>query len=357
MSNLNDYIMWRGDLSFIQSPFCEVDGAIFSTASYFDYDIIIDDDELPLPVSYKSVVQDYVTMDGDGDIKLGLIMPTEKYLLQLKLMAKSPRFRDIEISDFVNEVNVEGCYQFCAMTFHLSDGSMAVVFRGTDDTFIGWREDFCLSYMERIPSQKLAVRYLKFVAEKYPNKPIYICGHSKGGNLAIYSTVFAPDDVRSRIVKAYSYDGPGLSDSIVESKGYADVAAKLCVLLPHSATIGAMFNNGSFKVVKSRGSAAYQHDLMNWEIRGPRFVKLRELSKTGQKNLDSFKEKMSAMTLEEKENFSNLFFAAIEKTGARTLLDLNEAKLKNFSVIVKSIGGLSKEDREFMLLIVKKLLA
>ncbi len=356
MASINDYVIWRGDLSFSQSPFCEIDGAIFSTVSYFDYDIVLCDHELPVPISYKQVLSDYLSIDGEGDLKLGLIFPTEKYISLLKLMERSPRYSNIKISDFINEVNVESCFQFSAMTFHLDDGSLAVVFRGTDDTFVAWREDFCLSFMDEIPSQKLSVDYLHFIADKYPDKPIYICGHSKGGNLAVYSSVFAGEDVKARIVQAFSYDGPGLDDMVVESDAYKMIAEKLCPFLPQSSSIGTMFNNGSFEVVKSNQSGAHQHDLMTWEVSGKRFIRLKELSQKGLKNQSGFKAMMNKMTDEEKENFVNIFFSAIEKTGARTLMDLNEAKLKNLSVIVKSINGLSGDDRELMQDIVKRLL-
>ncbi len=356
MANLNDFVIWRGDLSFIQSPFGEVDGAILAVCAYFNYDIVLCDEELPLPMNYKQVLTDYLSINGRGDLKLGLIFPTQKYIALLKHLVKSERYGNIEVSDFVNEVNIENSYQFSAVTYHLSDGSMAVVFRGTDDSFVGWKEDFCLSFMESIPSQRLAVEYLEFIADKYPSKPIYICGHSKGGNLSVYSAVFATEKVQDRIVNVYSYDGPGLDDSVVESENYKNIAPKLCPFIPQCSTIGVMFNNGSFKVIKSRGSGAHQHDVLTWEVLGSGFIRLPELAQKGLKNQSGFKAMMSRMTQSEKENFVNIFFSAIERTGAHTLMDLNEAKLKNLSIIVKSINGLSKEERELMLDIIKKLL-
>ncbi len=356
MANFNDFVMWRGDLSFIQAPFCEVDGAILSVASYFDYDIVISEDELPIPLSYKNVISDYLSVDNSGELKLGLIFPTERYINLLKLLGKSRRFSDIQISDFFNDQNLENCYQFSGMTFHLSDGSIAIVFRGTDDTVVGWKEDFCMSFMDEIPSQKLSVDYVNFIADKYPSRPIYVCGHSKGGNLAVYSTVFARDDVKERIVKAYSYDGPGLSDKITKTEKYEAISSKLCPIIPQDSTIGAMFNNGGFKVVKSRGSGALQHDPMMWEVMGAEFVKLSTLTKKGLKHKTNFNAAMQRMTEKEKENFVNLFFSAIEKTGAHTLMDINESKLKNLSVIIKSINGLEKQDRELMLDLIKRLL-
>ncbi len=356
MANLNDYLFWRGDLSFNQSSFGEVDGAILSIAAYFDYDIVLDEDELTVPMNYKKVIADYLSIDDCGELKLGLIFPTVKYLSMLKLAGKTDRYGNIEISDFVNEHNLENCYQFSAMTFHLNDGSIAVVFRGTDDTLVGWKEDFCLSFMDEIPSQQLAVNYLEFIAKKYPFVPIYVCGHSKGGNLAIYSSVFSSEAVKNRIVKSYSYDGPGLSDAAVDSEEYKAIAHKLCPFVPQDATVGTMFNNGSFQVVKSKGSGAHQHDLLTWELQGASLIKLTELAAKGQKNQNNFKAAMQKMTPSEKQNFVNIFFSAIEKTGAHTLTDMNETKLKNLSVIAKSINGLSREDRELMTEIIKKLL-
>lgn len=41
MSDLIDYIKWRGDLTFEQSPFNEVDNLILSFVSYVDFSEIV----------------------------------------------------------------------------------------------------------------------------------------------------------------------------------------------------------------------------------------------------------------------------------------------------------------------------
>ena len=51
--------------------------------------------------------------------------------------------------------------QFSAMTYRLNLDTYLIVFRGTDDSIIGWKEDFHLTYMKEIPAQKHALRYLK----------------------------------------------------------------------------------------------------------------------------------------------------------------------------------------------------
>ena len=41
MANIMDYLKWRGDLTFTQSPFCEIDNLILSCLSYVDFDDIV----------------------------------------------------------------------------------------------------------------------------------------------------------------------------------------------------------------------------------------------------------------------------------------------------------------------------
>ena len=47
------------------------------------------------------------------------------------------------------------------MTYRLTLDTYLIVFRGTDDSIIGWKEDFHLTYMKEIPAQKHALRYLE----------------------------------------------------------------------------------------------------------------------------------------------------------------------------------------------------
>ena len=37
MGNLLSYIIWRGDISFLERPFNEVDNLVFSMISYIDF--------------------------------------------------------------------------------------------------------------------------------------------------------------------------------------------------------------------------------------------------------------------------------------------------------------------------------
>lgn len=355
MSDLFDYLTWRGDLSFSSAPLGEIDNLIFDMIVYIDFESFLD-----LSDGRRSSLSDAAEIFFSNDKyckkEIGLIFPTAKTYKLFESASKCDRFSSVEISDYTNRVSIEDGYQFCAAVFHLSEDSMFVSYRGTDDTIVGWHEDFKLSYLDEIPSQKMAVEYLCEVSGKYPNKKIYVGGHSKGGNLAVYAGINAPETVRDRIVRVYNNDGPGFSEEVINSEKYRAMSPKIEVLIPHSSLVGTMFDNGDFKVVKSSQRGLLQHDGFTWELCGPRFVKLIKLSNRGLRNELQFKAAMKNMSLDERREFVEMFFGVLEKTEAETLSELSESKLKNLSVILKTLGGLDKEQKEMMQILIMKLL-
>ena len=54
------------------------------------------------------------------------------------------------------------------------------------------------------------------------------------------------------------------------------------------------------------------------------------------------------MSAEERSSFAEVLFSIIDATGAKTLTDLSDAKLKNIGVILKSIRSLDKDKRTMM---------
>ena len=347
-----DYITWRGDLSFSDIRPCEVDGIIFAMMSYIDYKKLCDSKSMKL----CDIARNYCA-DGKYDsVNLGLIMPSKQINKMFCRAASSKRFGNTVVSDFVARTSDEEVYQFCALTFHLPGKRMMVTFRGTDDTIAGYREDCCLSFLDEIPAQRMAVEYLNEMARKYPDERIYITGHSKGGNLALYSAVNCLDEVKPRIVRAFSNDGPGLSYKMVNSDKFRAMQRKLSVIIPQSSFIGIMFEKGEkYTVVKSEGKGPFQHDPFSWELEGPAFIKLSELSKSGKKNEEQFKAGMSRMTTEEKKQFVDTFFSMVESTGVRTLSDFSDKGIAKLITLIKTYKGLDKDVRELMLGLLFKL--
>ena len=170
MSSIADYIRWYADFSFYDKPFNEVDNIILSTLTYYHFDLKAAD----RPMAVRRAVTDNPSKDRF-----------------LKAACASRRFGSLLISDFSEVFSRDRGVQFAAMKFHLYDNIYYIAFRGTDNSLVGWKEDFVMSY--RITeAQHSAVRYLNRVIED--DKDYLVGGHSKGGNLALYGACHIGDD-------------------------------------------------------------------------------------------------------------------------------------------------------------------
>ena len=168
MPNIHDYLLWRGDLSLNSSPFCEIDDMILARFSYMPFSKIeLDSVETIETISKKleNFKDEDFSYHGDKEL--------------IKLMGKSTRFKNMHVTDFISHTDTKIEKQFAAITIHIDDNNMYISFNGTDDTLVGWKEDFNLSFMENIPSQIDGTNYLKKQAQKN-DKFIRLGGHSKG---------------------------------------------------------------------------------------------------------------------------------------------------------------------------------
>ena len=178
--NILDYLKWRGDLTFKQDPFNIVDNVILSQMAYTVFDPYVTEKGSytvkEISDMYFKEHTEQECIDSSSFIGLAPLV--------LKGMAETVRFKDAVIHDFVSETDTETHQQFACFSIDLSDKTTYVAFRGTDDTLTGWQEDFCLSY-ETVPAQISAVNYLNKHIKR--GRKYRIGGHSKGGNLAVYS--------------------------------------------------------------------------------------------------------------------------------------------------------------------------
>ena len=110
-------------------------------------------------------------------------------------MANSVRFGDAKLSYFVDVLTDR--IQFSAIKISLDNDTNFISFRGTDDSLVGWKEDFEISF-RTTGAQKYALNYLTNILKT--TKQVYsLAGHSKGGNLAEYAAVNLPDDLQKQI--------------------------------------------------------------------------------------------------------------------------------------------------------------
>ena len=181
MGNIMDYLDWRGDITFEQSPFNEVDNVILAQLAYVNFRDIIPSPEEKRSITLKEASQMFFDMYTENELK------QDKSFL-MKKAAASKRFGNLILSNYVDTVDETLEKQFGAFHIRISPKHTYVVFRGTDDTLVGWKEDFNMSFIMPVPSQEAAVEYINSTCQ-YIRGRLYIGGHSKGGNLAIYSAV------------------------------------------------------------------------------------------------------------------------------------------------------------------------
>ena len=334
-SNVHDYITWRGDLTFEQFPMCEVDGLVFSLLSYLDYDGIVPtvpnmQREAP---ALLTVTKRYLKSKGKGEASShGLVISNDMIRLLVKA-SKSKRFGLTRPICYENRLCADEEKQFSATAFSLPTGDLFISFRGTDDTLIGWKENFNMSFMYPIPAQKEALIFLERVATSVKGR-IYLGGHSKGGNLAVYAAVKSSPSVNERIVAVYSNDAPGFASEFIASPLYRNMRGRIHTYIPQSSVVGMLLEHEEdYTVVKSGNSGLLQHDAFSWEVVANKFVYLDSIS-DGSRMIDrKMKEFLSEMTRAERERFVDSLFEAIEsQIGAKTLSELAGERLKLFRV-------------------------
>ena len=341
-SSLFDYLNWRGDLPFETVPLGEVDSLILSILSYIDYTGFVPhaaNGERKPPV-LLNVAKEFLRAQNGAIPNMGLIIPKETVTLFAR-SAKTTRFGLVRPFAYVNKICDESQEQFCAVSFLLSGGDIFVAFRGTDDTLVGWKENFNMSFMLPVPAQRDAVEYLEDVA-KMAHGRIYVGGHSKGGNLAVYAAVKASEGVRERIAAVYNSDGPGFNAEFIAGEDYCAMKERIHTLVPQSSVVGMLLEHEeSYTVVKSRLTGVLQHNGFSWEVMGAGFIKLDAISEESKLIDRSVKDWLEEMSADERAAVIDAIYDAIAATNAKTLTDLSQDKIK----IVRAWNALDNDAR------------
>ena len=350
MANMLNYIKWRGDLSFDEAPFCEVDSLILSQICYVDFEGIVSP-SLNETITLSEATKGYLRRHAGEKAYLGAIIPKEIILLMSKA-ACSKRFSKIELCGHVNLVLDDLEMQFSATTFILKKNMLFVAFRGTDDTLVGWKENFNMSFMHPVPAQTESVSYLESVMASRKEKNVIVGGHSKGGNLAVYALTKASKKTKARVKEAYNHDGPGFSREFIESPDYDEVRSRIRTILPQTAVVGMLLEHEErYDVIKSNQTGLFQHDSFSWEVLGPNFIHLDTVTKESKFIDKTIKKWLSTMPAEERERFVENLYTSLSVQGAKTLTDLSTNKAK----IIKVWSGLDAGTREAALKYIKLL--
>ena len=201
-----------------------------------------------------------------------------------------------------------------------------VVFRGTGGTYDAWYDNVTGEYEKDTELQKVAADFIKNHCGAFDN--LTVSGHSKGGNLSLYSAVNSEADIRNRITMAFSFDGPGFRTEFFENEAYEEMKNRLVTIISCNSTVGLMLRRaGKLAIVKTDTTGPLAHDTFKWEVMGPKFLKTTKLSKGSEKFdkvMDDILENMDEKT---RVDFIDELFDTLLSSGAVTLTDLQDMTL------------------------------
>ena len=349
-----DYLRWRGDLTFAQDGFNEVDDLVLCIISYLNFRRF--DDLRTTDPARAVALPDVAARLTEEDEQLGL--SELDYIPLMRLAAETERFRDVRMFGFTHEWDEAKEMQFDAVSYLLPDDTLLVSFMGTDTSLVGWKEDFNMSFLSAVPAQERATAYTVEMAAACPDRKLRIAGHSKGGNLAAWAAIHIPAQLQEqRLLDAYNNDGPGFSHDMVDSDAYRRVADKLHTYIPESSIVGVLLEHAEdYAVIDSSNRSVMQHEPMSWSVLGPRFVHLGQRSQMGKLSDDVLRQWIGSMTPQEREQFSDALFDVLSLSGkARTLDDLRAGGRAGGAALLKQYSGADEQDRKIIAEIFRRL--
>jgi len=350
MGIIFDYLDQVAYDSIYDTPFNELDMLMLTEITYLPFDQIVSDQMSPDCTCRLFEAAEKVPQD------LSMLV-TKNRLKLLEKAARSTRFKNIKLMGYVNDIDPDVQKQFAAMIFKIKPDSYVLTFRGTDDSIIGWKEDFHMTYMDQVPAQKTAVNYLRKAMDALPGQFI-LTGHSKGGNLASYAASQIEPEYQERIQSIYSYDAPGLNHSVITSQGYQTISDKIKRYIPQGSIVGMMLETPKqAQIVTSTAFGGLaQHDTFTWQISDQTFVLLDNLNPDSLQVDKTLKNWVDSVSDEELKDFFDLFFGLILDAGISSINDLT--KLENFNKILavfENANALTDQEREMLTRLAKLL--
>ena len=331
MGNIFDYLTWRGDLTFTQDPPNAVDALIFSTLTYVGYG---ETAQRPpeSAASLRRCAEEFFALENPESR-----VRSKKDMELLRCAAATARFGHCGLCLYRSVLLPEQETQFAAMTFLLDDGSMFLAYRGTDNSLVGWKEDFNMTFQQTIPAQRLAQEYIREAALAH-TAPMRVAGHSKGGNLAVFAAARCSPMVRKRILTVYNNDGPGFTKYMIGDPGYNAIVPRIQTYIPQSSVIGMLLEHEEpFLVIRSKSVGIMQHDPYSWEVEGPHFLPVQEVTESSQFLDATIKNWFAGMTNRERNQLVEVLYGLLTTGEVENAADIFQPK--NIRTYVKALSS------------------
>ena len=336
--NILDTLIWLGTVSKKAIPFTEVDMLVITILEYQKLETI------PSKEFGKSI---------KDLLPFACPLPPEEVkgfeVNQVKLwqkVASSERYKDLKLISAVGETieDDKNAEQYAAALF--SDGEENyLVYRGTDESLTGWKEDFNMALEYEIPAEKRALESLERVMERVDT--IHLLGHSKGGTLSLYAALKAKKETFSKIKDIYIFDAPGLPDSLIEKERWEEIQKITHSYIPSSSVIGMLFNTiGDAVVVKSSSLGLLQHDAFTWLLSGGKFLTQPSVTYRSRKIDATVKNFLSLLDREKRETLVEVLYRILKATDEENVWLMPEAAPKRFPEIKNAVESLTQEEKK-----------
>ncbi len=349
MSDVRDYLEWRGDVTLAERPFNDADNLIMTCVAYLDLGGIVPTPAEGGSVGMSEACEDFLVRAGGEDISRWVRSLATVDARFVSALGASARFGAASLRGYVDLVDEERTLQFSAVTCDLSDGHSYVAFRGTDSTLIGWKEDFMLSF--RVTSaQKAAALYLESQAlrARDEGRKLYVGGHSKGGVLAAYAAAALPEALREVVDKVWSDDGPGMAADACPVTAREVFGERFVHVVPAYDIVGALFDDGTPKlVVRSDADGAMQHDPMSWQVDCQGLIEADGLDSDSVRLAGALAGWLDGIEGDERERFTDELFDVLQAGGA-TRLDEVMATPQSIQKVAAALGSADQRTKDLV---------
>jgi len=348
---LIDYLNEYGDRTLWEYPMNDVDSLALCQLSYLKFDGMVPDVWANKPF----VTLRDIALHGDYERVFADSRYVKDNKALFKAMVTGKRFGGIKLNCHINLIELEQESQFSAVTFLLEDGNIYIAYRGTDETIVGWKEDFNMVLLSPVPGQALSVKYLNMVMGKI-NRPFYIGGHSKGGNLAVYASMYCIPQVQDRIRKIYTMDGPGFRTEILKSDRYKKIADRIVKILPQSSMVGMIFENDSnYQVVESKTFGLAQHNSFKWKVKDGDFCRVDDLYQSRKFLNQTFNEWLLSLEEEQIRTFVDTLYNVVSASSAESLIEFTEDWIKSMNSIITALKEVDDQTKNILRAVIKSL--
>ncbi len=348
-----DYLKEYADVSLKDEPMNDVDSLVLCQFSYLKFDGLV-----PLVTeNNRSVTLQQLYGHPDYEKLYGDERYEKENRALFEAMRKCVRFRNMKLNCYINIIEVQADFetQFSAVTLLLEDGTMYVAFRGTDETMVGWKEDFNMAFLSPVPGQELAVKYLNMVTARLP-RDFYVGGHSKGGNLAVYAAMNCYPQAQDRILKIYSMDGPGFRPEVLEKCDFGRIEERTCKILPHSSLVGMLFEKDiRYQVVESRTFGLAQHNPFTWLVKDGHFVTVSDIYEGRRFMDDTLNQWILSLDEQSMRTFVDTLFQILAASESDNLIDFTANLKRSMTGILGAMKDLDEDTQKGLRQTVKAL--